>query len=120
MLRIEFHQQPSGFIGRGRGLAVEEIGGDRGEAFAGETVNDLFDVRHQSPPLLNDHDAGPFAGEISLTGVAVRRKFDALAHADVSSKSARILMHEELMVRLVRIHVTITRPGERWGFDDID
>ena len=66
---------------------MKEIGCDRGKAVSGEAVHDLFDMRHETPVLLNDDDARTFAGEIALTRLAVRKKLNAFAHRILQKKS---------------------------------
>src|SRR6185369_16255424 len=75
-LRIELHHQLARFVGRLRRLAVKQIGRAGEEAFVRETVADVLDVPHESPPFLNHDDRRTVArlrcGEIA--------EIDSLSH----------------------------------------
>ena len=74
-------------------VAAVEVGRERGEAFAGQPVDDALDLRRESPPLLDDEHARvrcPTAAtrEVALDLVAVARERDGLAHAALRSSAA--------------------------------
>ena len=84
LTHVEGHHQLAGLVGLGRGLSVEQIGRQGDEPLGGEPVDDVLDVRHEAPPLL-DHDQSRTAtrfghGAVAGTGVAVARKFDVFTH----------------------------------------
>ena len=57
--QVQRHHQLPGPVGLGRGLAVVQVGGERGEPGCGEAVGDVLDVRDETPPLLDHDHPGP-------------------------------------------------------------
>jgi hypothetical protein len=51
----------AGLVGVVGGGAAVEVEGERDEALGGEPVGHVLDVRRQTPPLLDHHDAGAAA-----------------------------------------------------------
>jgi hypothetical protein len=81
------HHHLSRLVRRRRGAAVIEVGRERDESFFREAIRDLLDVRNQSPPFLDDDDAGPGRlrpREISGGRGAVRFESHAFAHDAIS------------------------------------
>jgi hypothetical protein len=78
---VHRHHQLARAVGLGRRLPVVQVRGERGEAGGGEAVDDLLDVRHEAPPLLDHEHAGPVGrGEVALARAAVAGEGDDLAH----------------------------------------
>ena len=54
------------------------------ESFDPKAIDYIFDVPDEPPPLLDDDDGRPFSacrrGEVALTRVTIRWKFDSLSH----------------------------------------
>ena len=83
LVEVQRHHQLAGAVGFGGALAVVQVGRERREPRGGEAIDDVGDVRHQPPPLLDHDDAGTaaVAGQVAVARVAVGRKSQHLTHA---------------------------------------
>src|SRR6185369_3910159 len=83
----------AGFIWRLGRFTVIEIGRERDEAFIRESIANIFNVIHESPPLLNHDDARTTAlfrrREIPAGVSSGKRKLDHFTH-DLFSYSASV------------------------------
>src|SRR3989449_3160773 len=77
------HEELARRVGLARRLAVVHVGRERREPLGREPVADGLDLADETPPLLDDQDAGPRAGrgrgEVRGRLGAVRRELHHLA-----------------------------------------
>lgn len=84
LVELQRHHLLASLVRLGDLHPVVEVGRKRDETLGGEPVADVLYVIDQPPPLLDHDDPGAGAalwnGEVALTGRAVARKLDHLAH----------------------------------------
>src|SRR5207247_6510166 len=59
---VERYEELARRVGLARSLAMVHVGRERREPLGREPVADGLDVADETPPLLDDQDAGPLAG----------------------------------------------------------